>query len=195
LVGALAAGAIVGGSQLHQLSETIQASTAPTIVWTRIAVSLLSVGAPVWFAWLATKQIGQRFRLSEDYAYKASISKAYEGYRREAAQLDEDFQKRLLASALARLDEQPLRFVEHVTHGSPWHELLGSGRCQGRHSCRAPIDGGVEAESSGYCYRGKIAQEADRTPCGRGVERPRRSGIIQRDGKQAKAPRTAPEAG
>jgi hypothetical protein len=126
LVGALLVGAIVGGSQLHQLSESIQASTAPAIIWTRIAVSLLSVGGPVWFAWLSTKQIGQRFRLSEDYAYKASISKAYEGYRREAAQLDEDFQKRLFASALARLDEQPLRFVESETHGSPWHELLSS---------------------------------------------------------------------
>ena len=126
LIGALLAGAIVGGWQLHQLAESIQASTAPTIVWTRIAVSLLSVGAPVWFAWLSTKQIGQRFRLAEDYAYKASISKAYEGYRREAAQLDEDFQKRLFASALTRLDEQPLRFVESETHGSPWHELLSS---------------------------------------------------------------------
>lgn len=126
LIGALLVGAIVGGWQLHQLSQSIQASTAPTIVWTRIAVSLLSVGAPVWFAWLSTKQIGQRFRLAEDYAYKASISKAYEGYRREAAELDEDFQKRLFASALSRLDEQPLRFVESETHGSPWHELLSS---------------------------------------------------------------------
>lgn len=126
LIGALLFGAIVGGWQLHQLSESIQSSTAPTIVWTRIAVSLLSVGAPVWFAWLATKQIGQRFRLAEDYAYKASVSKAYEGYRREAAQLDEDFQKRLFASALTRLDEQPLRFVENESHGSPWHELLSS---------------------------------------------------------------------
>ncbi|KWU26762.1 hypothetical protein AS149_05425 [Burkholderia cenocepacia] len=126
LVVALGAGAYVGGQQLHQLAESIQASTAPTIVWTRIAVSLLSVGAPVWFAWLATKQIGQRFRLAEDYAYKASISKAYEGYRREAVDLDEDFQKRLFASALTRLDEQPLRFVESETHGSPLHEFLSS---------------------------------------------------------------------
>ncbi|MDR5812065.1 hypothetical protein QCE62_00495 [Caballeronia sp. LZ033] len=126
LVAALVAGATVGGMQLHQLSEAIQASTTSTIVWTRLAVSLLSVGAPVWFAWLATKQIGQRFKLAEDYAYKASISKAYEGYRREALHLDEDFQKRLFSTALTRLDEQPLRFVDQETHGSPWHELLSS---------------------------------------------------------------------
>ncbi|AZQ55989.1 hypothetical protein [Burkholderia cenocepacia] len=126
LVAALSAGAVVGGWQLHQLAESIQASTPPTIVWTRLIVSILSVGGPVWFAWLSTKQIGQRFRLSEDYAYKASISKAYEGYRREAVDLDEDFQKRLFSTALTRLDEQPLRFVESETHGSPWHEFFSS---------------------------------------------------------------------
>ena len=27
---------------------------------------------------------------------------------------------------MTRLDEQPLRFVETETHGSPWHELLSS---------------------------------------------------------------------
>ncbi|SUX30649.1 hypothetical protein [Chromobacterium vaccinii] len=126
LISALGAGTYFGGQQLHQLSEAIQASTPAMIIWTRLFISLLSVGAPVWFAWLATKQIGQRFRLAEDYAYKASISRAYEGYRREAVQLDSDFQTKLFSSALARLDEQPLRFVEHKTHGSPWHELLDS---------------------------------------------------------------------
>lgn len=126
LVVALASGSYFGGEQLHQLSLAIQESTNPMIIWTRLFISLVSVGAPVWFAWMATKQIGQRFRLAEDYAYKASISKAYEGYRREAVELDSDFQAKLFSSALARLDEQPLRFVEHKTHGSPWHELIDS---------------------------------------------------------------------
>ncbi|MCP3728470.1 hypothetical protein M3I53_36100 [Paraburkholderia sp. CNPSo 3272] len=126
LLGALGAGAYFGGQQFHQLLAAIQESTSQTVVLTRVVVSLLSIGAPVWFAWIATKQIGQRFRLAEDYAYKASISKAYEGYRREAIELDAEFQTKLFASALARLDEQPLRFVEHETHGSPWHELLSS---------------------------------------------------------------------
>ncbi|MDR5883485.1 hypothetical protein [Caballeronia sp. LZ032] len=126
LVVALVGGAWLGGSQLHQLADAIQGSTSPSIVWTRLAMSLLSVGGPIWFAWLATKQIGQRFKLAEDYAYKASVSKAYEGYRREALHLDEEFQKRLFSTALTRLDEQPLRFVETETHGSPWHELLSS---------------------------------------------------------------------
>jgi hypothetical protein len=87
---------------------------------------MLSVGAPIWFGWLATKQIGQRFRLAEDYAFKASISRAYEGFRREAARVDKNMEARLLASALTRLDELPLRLIETDTHGSPWHELASS---------------------------------------------------------------------
>jgi len=126
LIGALGFGAWYGGGQLNKLADAIQADTPPAIVWTRFIISVFSVGAPVWLAWLATKQIGQRFRLAEDYAYKASISKAYEGYRKEAIELDPEFQSKLFASALARLDEQPLRFVEAETHGSPWHELLAS---------------------------------------------------------------------
>lgn len=63
----------------------------------------------MWFAWLATKQIGQRFHLAEDYAFKASVAKAYEGYRKEAARIDPEFEARLFGSALTRLDEAPLR--------------------------------------------------------------------------------------
>jgi hypothetical protein len=88
------------------------------------ALTALGVFAPLWFAWVSTKQIGERFRLSEDYAFKASVSKAYEGYRREAASLDEKFAARLFSSALTRLDEAPLRLVEKENHGSPWHGLV-----------------------------------------------------------------------
>lgn len=126
LILALISGAVVGSIQLDKLFNAIQTSPPPMIILARLIISLLAIGAPVWFAWLSTKQIGQRFRLSQDYAYKASVSKSYEGYRREALQLDADFQTRLFSTALARLDEQPLRFVEHETHGSPWHELFAS---------------------------------------------------------------------
>jgi hypothetical protein len=116
-----------GSSQLIRLSELIKTPGAPdTAIIVNLLLSVLSVGAPVWFAWLSTKQVGQRFRLSEDYAFKASVSKAYEGYRREAAAIDPELQVQLLKSALARLDEQPLRFVEPETHGSPWQEAFSS---------------------------------------------------------------------
>lgn len=127
LIIALGLGSLIGSTQLHNFSEAIkQPDSNSTIVAINLALSLLSVGASVWFAWLATKQIGQRFRLAEDYAFKASVSRAYEGYRREAANIDEEFVSRLFSSALSRLDEQPLRLVETATHGSPWHELASS---------------------------------------------------------------------
>lgn len=127
LVTALVAGSYFGSSQLHALSELFKRPDVTTsVVILNLMLSLLSVGAPVWFGWLATKQIGQRFRLAEDYAFKAAISRAYEGFRREAARVDKDMEARLLASALTRLDELPLRLVETDSHGSPWHELASS---------------------------------------------------------------------
>lgn len=127
LVAALAAGSYFGSAQLHSLTELFKVpNIAASVVFLNLLLSVLSVGAPVWFAWLATKQIGQRFRLAEDYAFKASISRAYEGFRREAARFDKDMEAKLLTSALTRLDELPLRLVETDSHGSPWHELASS---------------------------------------------------------------------
>ena len=127
LMTALVAGSYLGSTQLHSLSELFKApGAAASVIVLNLILSLLSVAAPVWFSWLATKQIGQRFRLSEDYAFKASVSRAYEGYRQEAHRIDKNLEARLLESALARLDEQPLRLVESDSHGSPWHELFSS---------------------------------------------------------------------
>ena len=127
LLASLACASFFGSTQLVRLSELIKTPGASdAAIAVNMFLSILSVGAPVWFAWLSTKQVGQRFRLSEDYAFKASVSKAYEGYRREAAAIDPDLKVQLLKSALARLDEQPLRFVEPESHGSPWQEALTS---------------------------------------------------------------------
>lgn len=127
LVLSLGLGSILGKSQLQALAELIKVPGASeAAIALNLMLSVISVGAPIWFAWLSTKQIGQRFRLSEDYAFKASVSKAYEGYRREASRVSPEFESQLLQSALSRLDEQPLRLVEPSSYGSPWHEVLAS---------------------------------------------------------------------
>ena len=127
LIAALAAGSHFGSTQLQSLASLFQQPNVGTaVIALNLLLSVLSVAAPVWFGWLATKQIGQRFRLAEDYAFKASISRAYEGFRREASKVDKNLEAQLLASALNRLDEQPLRLVESDSHGSPWHELAAS---------------------------------------------------------------------
>lgn len=123
---ALGAGVKFGGEQLTVLAEAIKGGATGFTLGAALILAVLKLGGPVWFAWLATKQVGQRFRLSEDYAYKASISSAYEGYRKEAARIEPEMEQRLLASALDRLDEQPLRLVEQQAHGSPWQEAINS---------------------------------------------------------------------
>jgi hypothetical protein len=128
LITALGVGGYVGTGQLRALTLLITqpGDASVSLIALNISLAVLSVGAPVWFAWLATKQVGQRFRLSEDYAFKASISRAYDGYSREAGRIDPKLEAKLLESALSRLDEQPLRLVESASYGSPWHELFAS---------------------------------------------------------------------
>jgi hypothetical protein len=124
---ALGLGAWIGAHRVGLLTELIKSPNPQWGgIWIHLVLSILSISAPIWFAWLATKQINQRFRLSEDYAFKASVAKAYEGYRREAARIDVAFEARLFSSTLSRLEEAPLRLVESDPHGSPWHELFSS---------------------------------------------------------------------
>lgn len=127
LILSLIAGAGIGSHRIEVLSAAASVADPQWgTVLVQIVLSLLSVGGPLWFAWIATKQVGQRFRLAEDYAFKASVAKAYEGYRKEAARIDEVFEARLFSSALSRLEEAPLRLIEGTTHGSPWHEFMSS---------------------------------------------------------------------
>ncbi len=127
----LIAAALIGFWRLTSLENTLSKNDVSVfIVIVQILLSSLSLGLPLWFAWLATKQIGQRFRLAEDYEYKSAVSKAYEGYRREAVNLNEKFEDnfpaRLFDNALTRLEEPPVRFVDDTIHSSPIMEFLNS---------------------------------------------------------------------
>ena len=120
---ALAAGVGVGYVRFEKLSDLMsRADKDPSLVWIELVLSVLSLGLPIWFAWISTTQIGERFRLSEDYAFKASVAAAYEGYRREAARFTPETEMRLFEAALSRLEEEPLRYVKTHASSSPLHE-------------------------------------------------------------------------
>jgi hypothetical protein len=127
LLVSLIAGAYISYLRFKDLVAKLQ-TTDPNwgIICLDLVISIIGLAGPIWFAWLATKQINQYFRLAEDYAFKASTAKAYEGYKKEAARIDETFENRLFASALDRFEEPPLRFLENDHHGSPWHEFFQS---------------------------------------------------------------------
>ena len=131
LVFSLVIAGIYSGFRISALSEVLSNSSAGGIViFTQLLISVFGLGAPLWVAWLSTKRVGQLFKLAEDYSYKATISKAYEGYRKEASRLDERLETQLFESAIGRLDEIPLRLVEGSNHGSPYSELLSSKEVQ-----------------------------------------------------------------
>jgi negative regulator of replication initiation len=126
LMAALAIAGLIARERFPELVATLKGTPDWGIVIVNVTFAALSLSPAVWFAWVATTQIGQRFRLAEDYAYKAAISAAYEGYRSEAANLDPLLEAQLFSSALGRLDELPLRLIDSKVTGSPLHELLKS---------------------------------------------------------------------
>ena len=97
------------------------------VLWANVFLTGIGVAAPIWFAWLLTKQISQRFRLAEDYGFKASVAKAYEGYRRETEESgDPALKRRLLSIALDRVQEAPLAHIERDQASTPFHDLVSS---------------------------------------------------------------------
>lgn len=146
LILALVAGATITFFRVRRVQEIIaQHDVNFDVLWVNVTLTALSVSAPVWLAWLVTRQIGQRFRLAEDYSYKASVAKAYEGYRAEASYIDPELTKRLFGIALDRLGEAPLRLVEKESPGSPAHELQGPvGWLLGRRRTKPSGDAGDE---------------------------------------------------
>jgi hypothetical protein len=126
LLGALLSAGLLAYVRFPDILLALSTHPEWGVLFVRLFLGIASVAPPIWVAWIATKQIGQRFRLAEDYSYKAALATAYEGYRSEAAKLDPLFEAQLFATALGRLDEIPLRLVEPNIPGSPWHELLTS---------------------------------------------------------------------
>lgn len=125
LLVALIAAAVIGSQRTSEISAILAGGKAdPYVMLIQLVLSVLTVGAPVWLAWLSTKQVSHSFRLAEDYGFKASVAKAYEGFKEEAVKIDKQFEARLFASALERLNENPIRLVSDAQPGSPLHDFL-----------------------------------------------------------------------
>lgn len=127
---ALSAAIVIGWERVESLKDVLSGDKPTVVVVVNALLALIGIGAPVWFAWLSTKQIGTAFRLAEDYAFKASVAQAYEGYRTEAMQIDEDLKTRLFSAALDRFEEAPIRLVDPLYHSSPLQEAMSKSDIQ-----------------------------------------------------------------
>ncbi|MDE1358795.1 MULTISPECIES: hypothetical protein [Vibrio] len=123
---ALCTGAWLGYLRVGDLTIALtkDLTTGQAILHT--VMSVFSIGGPLWLAWISTQQIMQRFKLAEDYAYKATVAKSYTGFSKHAGKFDDQTAERLFNSTLDRLDEMPLRLVEGKDYNSPWHEFIDS---------------------------------------------------------------------
>ena len=64
---------MIGAERVGALKEVLSGDKSAVVIIVNFLLALMGVAAPVWFAWLATKQIGTNFRLAEDYAFKSLI--------------------------------------------------------------------------------------------------------------------------
>ncbi|GEA06255.1 hypothetical protein KUL42_10160 [Alteromonas sp. KUL42] len=123
---ALGSGAWLGAERVNEFTKVLgeQLTAGQAILHTIMAI--FSIGGPLWLAWLATQQINQRFKLSEDYSYKATVAKSFTGFKKFAERFSPDTEERLFNSTLDRFDEMPLRLINGKDYNSPWHEFIDS---------------------------------------------------------------------
>ncbi|EIF8963242.1 TPA: hypothetical protein NGU80_004626 [Vibrio parahaemolyticus] len=128
LIFALIVGGIFGAIRVQELTTALATNTSMSFGEGLIqaVLTIFSIGGPLWFAWLATQQITQRFKLSEDYSYKATVAKSYTGFSKQANRFGADVEERLFNATLDRLEEMPLRLVDGKDYNSPWHEFVDS---------------------------------------------------------------------
>jgi len=83
-----------------------------------------SVFAGIWLSWFCIKQFGYTIRIREDYSYKYAISMAFEGYKNETREINEELLEKLLEVTVANISTNPIiLYNSKSNHGSPWHEL------------------------------------------------------------------------
>lgn len=126
LLVALISAYLIGSERVNALTEVLNKDITSGQAILHTVMAIISIGGPLWLAWMSTQQINQRFKLSEDYAYKATVAKSFTGFKKFAGKFDEETEKRLFNSTLDRFDEMPLRLLSTKDYSSPWHEFTDS---------------------------------------------------------------------
>jgi uncharacterized coiled-coil DUF342 family protein len=93
-------------------------------------IGRLPILAPaLWLSWFSVRQYGFTARLWEDYAYKYASAMAFEGYKREASNVNPEMLKLLMEISIINFASNPLRVYDSKTnHGSPLNELTNDSK-------------------------------------------------------------------
>lgn len=128
-------GASFGYSHAVQLSELLEnEKVSDSRILIKTMLSALSLGGPLWFAWVATSQINKCFKLSEDYSYKASVARAYTGFQEESKLYEDEVSQAVFERTILAFGAPPLRLIDGAEHNSPVHEGLSTAANSGMFS-------------------------------------------------------------
>jgi hypothetical protein len=107
------------------------ALTLEALTYEALLVALLrrvALAAPmIWLGWYAAKQLGRLSRVQEDYEYKAATALAFESYRNEVKDSNDDaLMSDLLKTTISNFGDNPVRLYEHAAKdsASPTDDLL-----------------------------------------------------------------------
>jgi len=82
------------------------------------------LGALVWLGWFCAKQYGFTTRIREEYAFKYAISMAFEGYKKEAIDVNAELLEELLKLTLDSISVSPAQcFDTKNNHATPINEI------------------------------------------------------------------------
>ncbi|MFO0967413.1 MAG: hypothetical protein U0793_17780 [Gemmataceae bacterium] len=106
------------------------------LTWEHVSLSLLNrlpLALPlVWLAFHAAHRAALAQRIEEDYGFKETVSRSFEGFRREMSELEgkaapESALSRLCTEVLAVITNPPGRIYEkHHLHGTPMNAIADS---------------------------------------------------------------------
>jgi len=84
-----------------------------------------SVIAGVWLCWFCAKQFGYTIRIREDYSFKYAISMAFEGYKKETREVNQEMLEQLLQLTILSVSVNPVSLYDTKSnHGSPMQETM-----------------------------------------------------------------------
>ncbi|MEM9347461.1 MAG: hypothetical protein AAGB26_12665 [Planctomycetota bacterium] len=98
--------------------------------WLVLLRRLVFIAPGVWVAWYCARGISNVIKLRESYSYKAAISRAFEGYKNQMIELDEQYESSELAamlseSVLAILASDPVAILDKPDEDghTPWESI------------------------------------------------------------------------
>lgn len=90
-----------------------------------VGLKIIVVAPLVWLAWMSARQYGYISRIREDYSFKFATAMAFEGYKKQAQEIDEELLNLLLKQAIETVGQNPIRlYSTKDNHATPAQELI-----------------------------------------------------------------------